>query len=125
MASTNRLGYFEFKESVQTIPPHRILAINRGEKEGVLKVRLDYPAERVRTVAQGAVPLGDHPHKDLLTGAFEDALTRLVLPSLEREIRQRGAASRGSFGRYDLRGAGIEDAQKSGLYFFFRAAPHK
>src|SRR5262245_501852 len=81
-------GYFEFKESVQTIPPHRILAINRGEKEGALKVKLDYDLNRVKSVALGVVPLGDHPHRDLLVTVIEDALARLVLPSIEREVRR-------------------------------------
>jgi protein Tex len=81
-------GYFEFKESVQTIPPHRILAINRGEKEGALKVKLDYDLDKVRATALGAVPLADHPHREFLTTVLDDALTRLVLPGIEREVRR-------------------------------------
>jgi uncharacterized protein len=81
-------GYFEFKESVQTIPPHRILAINRGEKEGALKVKLDYDLEKVKAAALAAVNLADHPHRELLTSVLEDALTRLVLPAIDREVRR-------------------------------------
>ena len=81
-------GYFEFKESVQQIPPHRILAINRGEKEEALHVRIEYDLERVKNAAAAAVPIADHPHRDVLQAALEDALTRLLLPSLEREVRR-------------------------------------
>jgi uncharacterized protein len=80
--------YFQFTESARQIPPHRILAINRGEKEGSLKVRLESNGEAVRQTLQGKVPLADHPHADFLKTVAEDALTRLLLPSLEREIRR-------------------------------------
>lgn len=81
-------GYFEFKESAQHVPPHRILAINRGEKEDALKVRIDYDAESIRRAAITAVPLDGHPHGELLHTALEDAVVRIVLPSLEREVRR-------------------------------------
>src|SRR5207237_465525 len=80
--------YFQFGESVRHIPPHRVLAINRGEKENALKAKLDYDLELVKRVAVEPLPLADHPHRELLYPVVEDALTRLVLPSLEREIRR-------------------------------------
>ncbi|MFL5339944.1 MAG: Tex-like N-terminal domain-containing protein [Gemmataceae bacterium] len=80
--------YFDFKESVQVIPPHRILAINRGEKEEALRVKVEYDLDRVMAAANATVPLGDHPHRDLLHVVLEDALARLLLPSLEREVRR-------------------------------------
>ena len=80
--------YFEFTESVRRIPPHRILAINRGEKEGVLKPRLEWNAEAVHRAAVENLPLADHPHAEFLNKVLEDALSRLLLPSLEREIRR-------------------------------------
>jgi uncharacterized protein len=79
--------YFQFTEAVRQIPPHRILAINRGEKEGPLKVQMEWDAEAVRRVALEKLPLADHPHAELLQKVTEDALARLLLPSLEREIR--------------------------------------
>ena len=79
--------YFAFSESTRRIPPHRILAINRGEKENVLKTRLEFDAEQVRRMAAVVVNFGDHPQRELLHKAVEDALDRLLLPSLEREIR--------------------------------------
>jgi uncharacterized protein len=80
--------YFQFSETVRRIPPHRILAINRGEKEGVLKARLEWDAEAVPRVALSKLPLEDHPHAEFLKKVAEDALNRLLLPSLEREIRR-------------------------------------
>lgn len=80
--------YFQFGEAVRHIPAHRILAINRGEKENVLSVRLESDAEAVKRAALDKLPLADHPHADFLRTSAEDALTRLLLPSLEREIRR-------------------------------------
>jgi uncharacterized protein len=79
--------YFDFSEPARRIPPHRILAINRGEKEGILKIRVEFDAEPVRRMAMEVANFGDHPHAELLTKALNDALDRLLLPSLEREIR--------------------------------------
>jgi uncharacterized protein len=80
--------YFQFAESARQIPPHRILAMNRGEKEGVLKVHLDAEPEAVRKAMHAKLPLADHPHAEFLKTVAEDALTRLLLPSLENEIRR-------------------------------------
>ncbi len=80
--------YFQFTEPVRQIPPHRILAINRGEKEGALKARVESDLEAVRRAALDPLPWADHPHAEFLRRATEDALTRLLLPSLEREIRR-------------------------------------
>ncbi|HEY1381074.1 MAG TPA: Tex family protein [Gemmataceae bacterium] len=80
--------YFQFTETIRHIPPHRVLAINRGEKENALKVRLEFEADLVRRVAADRLPLADHPHRDRLLPIVEDALTRLLLPSLEREVRR-------------------------------------
>ena len=80
--------YFQFTEPIRVIPPHRILAINRGEKEGALKVKLEFDAERARKAVEENLPLADHPHRDFLTPALADSLERIVVPSLEREIRR-------------------------------------
>lgn len=80
--------YFDFKEPVRQIPPHRVLAVNRGEKEQIIKARLEWDKNRVLDIALGNLNLADHPHRDLLIAVVADALERLVLPSLEREIRR-------------------------------------
>ena len=68
--------YFAFTESARRIPPHRILAINRGEKEGVLKVRIEYEIDPIRRNANEFVNFGDHPHRELLAKALDDSLER-------------------------------------------------
>jgi uncharacterized protein len=80
--------YFQFAESARHIPPHRILAINRGEKEGVLKVHLESDGAAIRKAMYEKLPLTDHPHAEFLKTVAEDALTRLLLPSLENEVRR-------------------------------------
>jgi len=80
--------YYEYSEEIRKIPPHRVLAINRGERARVLRVKLDCDlAAMDQAVEETCVPPG-HPHADLLRGCARDALTRLILPSLEREIRR-------------------------------------
>jgi uncharacterized protein len=80
--------YFNFKEPVKEIPPHRILAINRGEKANALRVRIETDVALANEIAAYHLNLGEHPHRDLLLSVATDALDRLVLPSLEREVRR-------------------------------------
>ncbi|MEO2091253.1 MAG: helix-hairpin-helix domain-containing protein, partial [Gemmataceae bacterium] len=80
--------YFDFKEPVRMMPPHRILAVNRGEHEKILKARTECDAQRAKHIAFDHLPLLDHPHKEFIIPAMEDAVDRLLLPSLEREIRR-------------------------------------
>jgi protein Tex len=80
--------YFSFKEAIRLIPPHRVLAVNRGEKEQVLKLKFEVDAERAKHIAADQLPLADHPHKDILVSSMSDAVDRLILPSLEREVRR-------------------------------------
>src|SRR5262245_2865288 len=81
--------YFAFTESARMIPPHRVLAVNRGERENILKIKIEWDAGRAREGALAALPhLADHPHRDLLMPVLDDALTRLLSPSLEREVRR-------------------------------------
>lgn len=80
--------YFNFREPVRMIPPHRVLAVNRGEREQILRLRLDFDKEHVKEIALSYLPLADHPHRELLLPVVEDALARLLMPSLEREVRR-------------------------------------
>ena len=65
-----------------------MLAINRGDKEGPLKVRLDLPRQELEGALFAQLPLEGHPHAELFSAAALDALDRLVLPSMEREVRR-------------------------------------
>ncbi|MCZ2343861.1 MAG: helix-hairpin-helix domain-containing protein [Bacteroidales bacterium] len=80
--------YFNFKEPIRFIPPHRTLAINRGEREQILRLKLGWEQSIVREIVLNNLPLADHPHRDFILPAIEDAIDRLLMPSLEREIRR-------------------------------------
>lgn len=80
--------YFDFREPVKDIPPHRVLAINRGEKFNVLRVRIDTPPDIAKEIVQFHLRLADHPHRELMEAVAFDALDRLVKPSLDREVRR-------------------------------------
>jgi uncharacterized protein len=87
--------YFQFTEPVRHIPPHRTLAINRGERANALQVKLEFDPEALKfAVFVGsedrppALAFGDHPHAEFLRTVADDALGRLLIPSLEREIRR-------------------------------------
>ncbi|MDR3636878.1 MAG: Tex-like N-terminal domain-containing protein, partial [Isosphaeraceae bacterium] len=80
--------YFNYSEPVAHIPPHRVLAINRGDKEGPLKVKLEVSRPDLESSLLGQLPLEGHPQSDIFRAAAFDALDRLLLPSLEREVRR-------------------------------------
>ena len=74
--------------SLSRLPPHRVLAINRGERAKVLRVKLECDADELfREAARLLIPEG-HPHAQFLGDCVRDALQRLVIPSLERELRR-------------------------------------
>ena len=80
--------YHNFRQPVNKFPHHRILAINRGERAGKLKVKMEYDEAAVLQAAcEQVIPAG-HPHAEFLKTCVEDALSRLIVPSLEREIRR-------------------------------------
>lgn len=80
--------YFEYFEDVAKIPPHRILAINRGERLGALRVRIQVDIERVYSLlSQEIITQNTSPAATYLRAALEDGYTRLLAPSLERDIR--------------------------------------
>ena len=81
-------NYYDFSEPVKKIAGHRILAINRGEKEGFLKVGIVLDSEYPLSVIDRSVNKNTNPLcSDILKAAGEDAYTRLIFPSIEREIR--------------------------------------
>lgn len=79
--------YYNFSEKIKKIPSHRILAITRGEKEKVLKVKLDLDEESVLKYLERETLKGDSIFKDDLILCIEDSYKRLIKPSIEREIR--------------------------------------
>ena len=79
--------YADFSELIKTIPPHRILALNRGEKEKCLKVSLNYDIEELTEYISKKEKIGLNPNKDLLLDVINDSLKRLILPSVDNEIR--------------------------------------
>ncbi|MFB9331026.1 Tex family protein [Paenibacillus aurantiacus] len=81
--------YYSYQEPVKRLPPHRTLAINRGEREEVLRVALDVQAERIRDYIDRQTIRGGTPQpiKEILLATIEDAYKRLIAPSIEREVR--------------------------------------
>lgn len=80
--------YYDFSEPVKKIAGHRVLAVNRGEKEGFLKVGISLESDRPLGMIYKLLDRGTNPLcSDILRAAGEDAYNRLIFPSLEREIR--------------------------------------
>ena len=79
--------YYEFNESIKRLPSHRILAINRGEKEEFLKVKIDKPEEKIISLMQRDIIKGHTQFKQYLDTAINDSWKRLIEPSIDREIR--------------------------------------
>jgi uncharacterized protein len=79
--------YFDFSEPVKKIAGHRVLALNRGEKEGVLSVGIEPPYEEIINKLNSSIIRGCKYTDDILTAVIEDSYKRLIAPSVEREIR--------------------------------------
>ncbi|MBU3103837.1 Tex family protein [Clostridium gasigenes] len=79
--------YYEYSEDVKSIPAHRILAINRGEKEKILSVKITIGEDRIITYLQRNVLKGNSITDEYLETAIRDSLKRLIYPSIEREVR--------------------------------------
>lgn len=80
--------YYDYEERVKYIKPHRILALNRGENEGVLSVSIDNDTDRVIEYINKRVIRNDKSFVvDVVKSAIEDSYKRLIEPSIEREIR--------------------------------------
>lgn len=80
--------YEGFRQSATRLPAHRCLALNRGEKSGVLRVRIKCDETGIRDRLRQRPPFAGHRFRDLVQAAADDALMRLILPSLEREMRR-------------------------------------
>ena len=79
--------YYDFTESINRLPSHRILAINRGEKEEFLKVKIDKPEEKILGYIQRDIIKGHTQFEEYLVNTIVDSWKRLIEPSIDREIR--------------------------------------
>ena len=80
--------YFDYSEPISRLPHYRVLAINRGERCKVLRVKIQFDNEQLRNDAEQLVVETEHPYAATIRDALHDALHRLVVPSIEREIRR-------------------------------------
>ncbi|WP_426551728.1 Tex family protein [Bacillus pumilus] len=81
--------YYDYQEPIKKIVPHRVLAVNRGEKEGILKAAIEPPAENIRFYLDKQVIKGKQTTaRPFIEAAIDDAYKRLIQPSIEREIRK-------------------------------------
>lgn len=79
--------YYDYAEPIKKIPPHRVLAINRGEKEKLLSVKIDPPIDRIIPKLEGNIIIERSPFSSILKDTISDSYNRLISPSIEREIR--------------------------------------
>ena len=95
--------YYDFQSPVSKVQGHQVLAINRGEREGILKVAVEVDPERARVAVRRAVVVG-RAAMDFVRAAADDAYDRLIQPSLEREIRSHltDQANEGAIGQFAL-----------------------
>ena len=79
--------YKEYSEPITQIKAHRVLALNRGEKDDALKIKLDIDKNLAFAICEKSFIKNDSPYKQILVDACQDAYSRLINPSIEREVR--------------------------------------
>ncbi len=80
--------YYNYEEPVSKVAGHRVLALNRGEKEKVLTVKVEAPVERILRFLETKTIINDNPYTTpVLKAVIEDSYERLIAPAIEREIR--------------------------------------
>ncbi len=80
-------NYYDYSEPVNKVASHRLLAINRGEREGFVKVTVEIPPEKCTNIIERLLVTGDGELSQKVKDAAQDAYTRLIFPSVENEIR--------------------------------------
>ncbi len=80
--------YYDYVEPLGRVPPHRALAINRGERAHAIRVKIEADVEAMLREAENFLIFPGHPHGEFIHNCVRDSLTRLLIPSLEREIRR-------------------------------------
>ncbi len=115
--------YYDYKEAVKKLPAHRILAVNRGEAEDILKVSVSIDDERMLDIVYNYIKLNSKALKQEIKMACDDGYERLIFPSLERELRstltdRAAEAAISSFGqnlKHLLMGAPVRDSVTLGV----------
>ncbi|MDY4022792.1 Tex family protein [Staphylococcus borealis] len=79
--------YYDYVEPIRHIANHRVLAMNRGEKEKILSIKIEFDIKQVASTIEKSEIKLQNPHRDYIKLAIEDSLKRLIMPSIEREIR--------------------------------------
>mgnify|MGYP000469600990 FL=1 len=79
--------YYDYSEAIKGIPSHRILAINRGEKEDCLKVTIEKPKDKILAYIERDTIKGETQFTQMLKDTIQDSFERLIEPSIDREIR--------------------------------------
>ena len=79
--------YYDYQEAIKYIPSHRILAINRGEKEDFLKVKIEKPEDKILAYIERDIIKGETQFTEMLKETILDSFKRLIEPSIDREIR--------------------------------------
>ncbi|MDR0913954.1 MAG: RNA-binding transcriptional accessory protein, partial [Oscillospiraceae bacterium] len=80
-------NYYEFKEPVNKIAGHRLLALNRGEREGFLKVAVEIEPQKILNMIHSQIVKNNSPCADIVVQAAEDSYSRLIFPSVQNDIR--------------------------------------
>ncbi|MBU5227409.1 RNA-binding transcriptional accessory protein [Clostridium senegalense] len=93
--------YYDYKEEVKKIPSHRILAINRGEKEKILSVKITCDVDKIIAYLKNKTLKGNSRTDSYIEKSVEDSLKRLIYPSIEREIRG-DLTDKGEVGAIDI-----------------------
>lgn len=79
--------YYSFREQIARVAPHRVSAIDRGEREGFLQVKLEAPEGIITDILKRKMVKNQSPMAKCVEAAVEDAYTRLIMPSMENEVR--------------------------------------
>ena len=93
--------YYEYKEGIKTIPPHRILAINRGEKSKILSVKIKADNDKIIDYLRNKCLKGNSETDKFIELSIIDSVKRLIFPSIEREIRSE-LTDKGEIGAIDI-----------------------
>lgn len=81
--------YYDYREPVRRVAPHRVLAINRGEREEILKVGIEVDEEKVISFIAGKLVKNPSVTSEIVLSAIKDSYRRLIAPAVERDVRSR------------------------------------